>query len=99
LIIIDPPSFAHHKKNTFSVVKDYHQLIATALPLLNKYGKIIASTNHAGLTREAFLAELSKGFATQKFEISQEFSLPADFVTRPADPRSDYLKVFVLTRV
>ncbi|GFH43074.1 SAM-dependent methyltransferase [Lactococcus hodotermopsidis] len=96
LIVIDPPSFARNKKMTFSVAKNYHQLIADSLPILNKYGKIIASTNHAGLTREAFLTELSKGFGTQKFDIIKEFSLPADFVTNPCDPHSDYLKVFVL---
>lgn len=96
LIILDPPSFARNKKMSFSVAKDYHQLIADALPILNRHGKLIASTNNARLSRKDFLAELSKGFGAQKFEISQEFRLPADFATNPADPQSDYLKVFVL---
>jgi 23S rRNA (cytosine1962-C5)-methyltransferase len=81
---------------SFSVAKDYHQLIADSLPILNRYGKIIASTNHARLSRKEFLAEISKGFGTQKFEIIQEFRLPADFATNPADSQSDYLKVFIL---
>ncbi|MDR1606224.1 MAG: class I SAM-dependent rRNA methyltransferase [Streptococcaceae bacterium] len=96
LIVIDPPSFARNKKMNFSVAKDYHHLIAEVLPLLNRYGKIIASTNHARLSRAAFLAELSKGFGRQDFEIIEEFRLPTDFATNPADPQSDYLKVFVL---
>ena len=81
---------------TFSVAKDYHKLIEDALPILNKHGRIIASTNHARLSRTDFLAEINKGFAKHKFEIIQEFRLPADFTTNPADPQSDYLKVFVL---
>src|SRR5574337_1269429 len=96
LIVLDPPSFARNKKMTFSVAKEYHQLIADALPILNKHGKIIASTNHARLSRSDFLDELSKGFGTQKFEIVETFHLPADFATNPSDPQSDYLKVFVL---
>ena len=96
IIVIDPPSFARNKKMTFSVAKDYHKLIEDALPILNKHGRIIASTNHARLSRTDFLAEINKGFAKHKFEIIQEFRLPADFTTNPADPQSDYLKVFVL---
>lgn len=96
LIIIDPPSFARNKKMTFSVAKDYHHLIADALPILNPYGKIVASTNHAKLSRTEFLAELKKGFGEQAFEIVAEYRLPADFATNSADPQSDYLKVFVL---
>lgn len=96
LIVIDPPSFARNKKMTFSVAKDYHQLIADALPILNRHGKIIASTNHARLSRADFLDELKKGFGTQKFDVIETFHLPADFATNPSDPQSDYLKVFVL---
>lgn len=96
LIVIDPPSFARNKKMTFSVAKDYHQLIKDALPILNKHGKIIASTNHARLSRTDFLSEIRKGFGEHQFTIEQEFRLPADFTTNPADTQSDYLKVFVL---
>ncbi|GAB2023353.1 class I SAM-dependent rRNA methyltransferase [Pseudolactococcus yaeyamensis] len=96
LIVIDPPSFARNKKMTFSVAKDYHQIIADVLPILNRHGKIIASTNHARLSRADFLDELRKGFGTQKFDIIEAFHLPVDFATNPADPQSDYLKVFVL---
>lgn len=96
LIIIDPPSFARNKKMTFSVAKDYHKLIADVLPILNRYGKIIASTNHAGLSRKAFLAEIKKGFGDQEFDVVSDYDLPTDFTTNPADPQSNYLKVFVL---
>ena len=96
LIVLDPPSFARNKKMTFSVAKDYHQLIADALPILNKHGKIIASTNHARLSKADFLAEIKKGVGKQRFEIVQEFSLPADFTVNSVDSQSDYLKVFVL---
>lgn len=96
LIVIDPPSFARNKKMTFSVAKDYHQLIHDALAILSQHGKIIASTNYARLSRAEFLSEISKGFGQQQFNIVQEFRLPSDFTTNMADSQSNYLKVFVL---
>ncbi|WP_019772842.1 class I SAM-dependent rRNA methyltransferase, partial [Streptococcus sobrinus] len=38
LIIIDPPSFARNKKQTFSVAKDYHKLVSQALEIINPGG-------------------------------------------------------------
>ncbi len=36
VIVLDPPSFARNKKQTFSVAKDYHRLVAQALNLGEK---------------------------------------------------------------
>ena len=63
MIVLDPPSFARNKKQTFSVAKDYHKLISQSLEILNPGGIIIASTNAANVSRQKFTEQIDKGFA------------------------------------
>ena len=96
LIVIDPPSFARNKKQTFSVTKDYHCLISQALEVLSDDGTIIASTNAANLTVAQFKKQLEKGFASVKHEYIRLQQLPSDFTVNKADMSSNYLKVFTI---
>lgn len=96
LIILDPPSFARNKKQTFSVAKDYHRLISQALDILSDKGTIIASTNAANLTVAQFKKQLEKGFASVKHDYVRLQQLPSDFTVNKADVTSDYLKVFTI---
>ena len=96
LIVIDPPSFARNKKQTFSVAKDYHRLISQALEVLSDDGTIIASTNVANLTVAQFKKQLEKGFASVKHEYIRLQQLPRDFTVNKADMSSNYLKVFTI---
>ncbi|MGT2906586.1 class I SAM-dependent rRNA methyltransferase [Streptococcus dentiloxodontae] len=96
LIIIDPPSFARHNKQTFSVNKDYHELIRQALEILSPRGTIVASTNAANMTVQQFKKQLQKGLGTAKAEFVNFQQLPADFTTNPNDPASNYLKVYTI---
>lgn len=96
VIVLDPPSFARNKKQTFSVVKDYHQLIAQSLDVLSSDGVIIASTNAANLSVEQFRKELDKGFGKTKHTYLSLNQLPSDFTTNPNDDSSQYLKVFTI---
>lgn len=96
VIVLDPPSFARNKKQTFSVAKDYHKLIAQSLEILNPHGMIIASTNTANISRSKFKKEIEKGFAGSKHRYLKEYGLPADFTYNKKDERSNYLKVFTI---
>ena len=96
IIVLDPPSFARNKKQTFSVAKDYHKLIAQSLDILNPKGIIIASTNAANVTIERFKQEIEKGFGTCPHRYVQVHRLPADFVYNKNDESSNYLKVFTI---
>lgn len=96
LIVIDPPSFARNKKQTFSVAKDYHHLISQALEVLSDDGTIIASTNAANLIVAQFKKQLEKGFASVKHEYIRLQQLPSDFTVNKADMSSNYLKVFTI---
>ncbi len=96
LIVLDPPSFARNKKQTFSVTKDYHRLISQALDILTTGGTIIASTNAANITVAQFEKQLEKGFGTTKHDYLSLQRLPSDFTINQADDSSNYLKVFTI---
>lgn len=96
VIVLDPPSFARNKKQTFSVAKDYHKLISQSLEILNPDGVIIASTNAANVTVEKFRQQIEKGFGSQKRGYLAAYRLPADFTINKNDESSNYLKVFTI---
>lgn len=96
VIVLDPPSFARNKKQTFSVAKDYHKLISQALEILSSDGIIIASTNAANVAVEKFKQQLEKGFAGTKHHYLSTHRLPSDFVYNKNDESSNYLKVFTI---
>ena len=93
MIVLDPPSFARNKKQTFSVAKDYHKLISQSLEILNPGGIIIASTNAANVSRQKFTEQIDKGFAGRSYQILNKYGLPADFAYNKKDESSNYLKV------
>lgn len=93
VIVLDPPSFARNKKQTFSVAKDYHKLISQSLEILNPEGIIIASTNAANVSRQKFIEQIDKGFAGRSYQILNKYGLPADFAYNKKDGSSNYLKV------
>ena len=93
VIVLDPPSFARNKKQTFSVAKDYHKLISQSLEILNPGGMIIASTNAANVSRQKFTEQIDKGFAGKSYQILNNYGLPADFAYNKKDESSNYLKV------
>ncbi|HFU4465271.1 TPA: class I SAM-dependent rRNA methyltransferase [Streptococcus suis] len=96
VIVLDPPSFARNKKQTFSVAKDYHKLISQSLEILNPNGIIIASTNAANVSVEKFRQQIEKGFGSQKHCYVATYRLPADFTINKNDESSNYLKVFTI---
>ncbi|VNI29690.1 putative SAM-dependent methyltransferase [Streptococcus pneumoniae] len=93
VIVLDPPSFARNKKQTFSVAKDYHKLISQSLEILNPGGIIIASTNAANVSRQKFTEQIDKGFAGRSYQILNKYGLPADFAYNKKDESSNYFKV------
>lgn len=97
MIILDPPSFARNKKRTFSVAKNYGELVAEVSELLTPNGWLIASTNAANVSLEKYqqmvekaLTEKGKGFKKQ-----DSHRLPGDFVIKEQFTEGNYLKVLV----
>ncbi|SDO51363.1 class I SAM-dependent rRNA methyltransferase [Alkalicoccus daliensis] len=101
IVILDPPSFARTKKTTFRASKDYGELIKQTLPITNSGGLIIASTNHAGLSKKKFLSFIDQAFKENghEYEIKESYSLPEDFVTHSSFAEGNYLKVFFIKKL
>ncbi|MFA9413843.1 MULTISPECIES: class I SAM-dependent rRNA methyltransferase [unclassified Streptococcus] len=96
MIILDPPSFARNKKQTFSVAKDYHKLMAQAVELLADGGLIIASTNASNLSLRQFRQQIHQGMGRLAYREISRYQLPSDFTVNPVDARSNYLKVIIM---
>ena len=98
VVVLDPPSFARNKKKTFSVAKNYGELVQESIDILNKEGLLIASTNAANVSREKFRTMVEQALKNKKvkFDIFQEEHLPADFKVASSFPEGDYLKVLFI---
>jgi len=93
LIILDPPTFSQSKEHgTFSVRKDYGELVKRALPVLNSGGILFASTNAADWPAEEFLGALRAAITTTRRRILHEHYVPQppDFPVSRDEPA--YLK-------
>ncbi|MDT2831526.1 class I SAM-dependent rRNA methyltransferase [Vagococcus carniphilus] len=97
VVVLDPPSFARNKKKTFSVAKDYGKLTTEAVRLINKNGKLIASTNAANVNFDKFEKMVEKGIkeAGRGFKQQRVFRLPSDFAVSNTFSEGNYLKVLV----
>lgn len=100
IVVLDPPSFAKSKKRTFSVLKNYAELVETITPLVASNGYIIASTNNSKLSLINFKKMINKGLnkTGRDFKIEKVFRLPKDFKVADTYLEENYLKV-VLVRV
>ncbi|MDN6398020.1 MAG: class I SAM-dependent rRNA methyltransferase [Alkalibacterium sp.] len=100
LIVLDPPTFARTKKRTFSVDKDYTELVKEAIHILAPGGLIITSTNAWNVTRDDFFDSVNQAFSGLNVDayLLEEFHLPEDFPVDKQHPESDYLKVFALEK-
>ncbi|MFB5662441.1 class I SAM-dependent rRNA methyltransferase [Alteribacillus sp. HJP-4] len=100
VVILDPPSFARSKKNTFSAAKDYKDLLKQAMDVTNENGVIVASTNYSGFGMDKFKEQIYSACEENggKFSTIEEFSLPSDFQTSVCFPEGDYLKVVFIKK-
>ena len=100
VVVLDPPSFARSKKHTFSVAKDYVNLLKEAIQITHKGGVIVASTNYANFNMDKFKAFIDKAFQelNEKYKIEHTFSLPKDFKVMDTFKEGDYLKVVFIKK-
>lgn len=97
-IVIDPPSFARNKKKTFSVQKNYDDLINGALEVLAPNGSLLLCTNSSVFPLKSFKNVIKSTLenAGVEYEIKEVMGLPKDFKTHPHYKSSKYLKaVFI----
>ncbi len=96
LVVVDPPSFAKTKKRTFSVAKDYTELLKETIDLTNNNGVIVASTNSSSVEIKKFKSFIDTACKEKqvKYTILEQHTLPEDFRTIAEFPEGNYLKVF-----
>jgi 23S rRNA (cytosine1962-C5)-methyltransferase len=76
LVLLDPPSYSTTKKSRFVAESDYAKLAASALALVAPRGKLLACTNHRGVSRAKFRRQLRDALALAKRTASQMKDLP-----------------------
>ena len=101
VIVLDPPSFARSKKNTFSASKDYKNLLKEVIAITNKGGIIVASTNSANFGMMRFRKFIIKAFEelNGRFDVLESYTLPKDFRVNPNFKEGDYLKVVFIKKI
>ncbi len=85
LVVLDPPSYSSTKRGRFVADSDYGSLAAAAYAILAPGGRLLACTNHRGITASRFRKVLFEAGRKAGRDIVQikDFSEPPDF---PASP-------------
>jgi 23S rRNA (cytosine1962-C5)-methyltransferase len=81
LAVLDPPSYSTTKRGRFVADSDYAGLAAAAIAILAPGGKLLACTNHRGITPSRFRRILFDAARSARREVVQvkDLAEPADF--------------------
>ncbi len=83
LVILDPPSYATTKTSRFSAADDYAELAARALAVLAPGGRLLACTNHRGISMRKFRKRIHEAgrLAHRSLVQVKDLRPPGDFPT------------------
>jgi 23S rRNA (cytosine1962-C5)-methyltransferase len=99
LILLDPPSYSTTKRGRFVADTDYAGLAAQCLALLAPGGRLLACTNHRGISPSRFRRILFDAGREAKCELSQVKDLP-ESPDYPVPPGGEpHMKAALVTRV
>lgn len=99
LIVLDPPSYSSTKRGRFVADTDYAGLAAQCLALLSPGGRLLACTNHRGISASRFRRILFDAGREAKCELSQVKDLP-ESPDYPVPPGGEpHMKAALVTRV
>jgi 23S rRNA (cytosine1962-C5)-methyltransferase len=102
MVVIDPPAFASGSRGgkPWSAVKDYGELVAASLGVLEPGGLFAAASSTHKLSQDEFEMSLAEGAARAGvgLRIIDRRGLPRDFPTTPGFPEGNYLKFVVCAR-
>ncbi len=85
LVVLDPPSYSSTKRGRFVADSDYGALAAAAIELLAPGGRLLACTNHRGISPARFRRILFDAARTARRDVTQikDLAEPADFPAVP----------------
>jgi 23S rRNA (cytosine1962-C5)-methyltransferase len=97
LVVLDPPSYSTTRRGRFVADTDYTELAASAIALLTGGGRLLACTNHRGITPSRFRRMLFDACRIAGREVAQikDLSLAPDFPTPPG--RAPHMKSALVT--
>jgi len=97
IVIMDPPSFSTVGKSRFTTAGGTSDLIADALPLLERGGLLITSSNHQKVDLADYLKELRRGAlaAGSALKVIANFGQSGDFPYPVTFPEGRYLKYLI----
>ena len=102
MVVIDPPAFASGTRGgkPWSAVKDYGELVAAALDVLEPGGLLAAASSTHKMSHTEFDLALADGAARvgTDLRIVERCSLPPDFPVAPGFPEGNYLKFVIAAR-
>lgn len=103
LVVLDPPAFASAQARggkPWSAIKDYGELVAAALGVLEPGGLLAAASSTHKVSSDEFDAALAEGAAAAEttLKIIDRRGLPADFPVVPGFPEGNYLKFAIGVR-
>lgn len=98
LILSDPPSFSRGKKGSFSTQKDLEHLHECLLSVLEPGGVLVTSINSANVSWSKYEAEIGQAARRLGIRLGEvrRIEQPESFPWSRAEPRSRYLKGFIL---
>jgi 23S rRNA (cytosine1962-C5)-methyltransferase len=84
-IVLDPPTFSRNDDGqVFRVERDFHELVAACLHVLEPGGWLLCSTNHRALAEREFMALVRRGAAEAGRAVRCEAgTMPPDFTGEP----------------
>ena len=97
VILFDPPSFSTTRKSRFSTHGGTARLVAATLPLLERGGLLISSSNHQKVSLDDYLKELRRGALQAGHDLKTIFTggQPEDFPCSVSFPEGRYLKFVI----
>ncbi len=97
LVLLDPPSYSSTKKRRFVADHDYPELAALALGSLRPGGKLLACTNHRGISKARFRKMLFDAVRKAGKEAASIKDTPEPLDFPPAIGSESHLKSAIVT--
>ncbi|MDN2454283.1 class I SAM-dependent rRNA methyltransferase [Lactobacillus sp. UCMA15818] len=98
VVVLDPPVFVRGKKNSFSLNKDYFDLIQMALQSVKDDGTMILTANSASISMKRFKQVVMDAFVDADFhyEVEETYRAAEDFAVNKSFAKGNTFKAIVL---
>lgn len=97
LVLLDPPSYSTTRRGRFVAESDYAELAASALALVARGGRLLACTNHRGISTARFRRMLFDAGRAAKRQVAQAKDLAAGSDFAPPPGEEPHMKSVLVT--